>query len=162
MPEPNRPLPRPRGDGGGRRVSLFSGRESGMMLNGAMKDTSPLAEGIRDLEEARSWTCISKVLEALGPHGTLRWRCAVGHAWSASLHAARLLAECRQCAMERKHRDQVVRRKPAPKPARLVAPPIPEAVPEPVARPQPEPAAAKPPRPRRTPPRRSLRSGVIG
>lgn len=136
-----------------------------MVLSGAMKDATSLAEGIRNLEAGRSWTCVSKVIEALGPHGTLRWRCAAGHAWSASLHAARLLAECRQCAMERNHRDRVVRRKSrAPKPARpvIVAPSIPEVGPEPVAQSRPEPPAAKPPRPRRTPPRRSIRSGVIG
>lgn len=146
------------------RASHLGRRELGMSLIGAMKDATPLAGGIRVLEAARGWTCTSKVIEALGPHGTLRWRCTVGHAWSASLHAARLLAECRQCAMERKHQDQGVRRKSrAPKPARpVVAPSIPEAVPEPVARPRPEPPAAKPPRTRRTPLRRPIRSGVIG
>ena len=135
-----------------------------MALAGAMKDAAPLAAGVRELEAARSWTCTSKIIEALGPHGTLRWRCAAGHAWSASLHAARLLPECRECAMERKHRDQVCRRNSrAPKPARpVVVAPIPEAVAEPVALSRLEPPAAKAPRSRRTPPRRSIRSGVIG
>lgn len=136
-----------------------------VLMNGAMKDSTPLLERICELEAARSWTCTSKVIEALGPHGTLRWRCAAGHAWSASLHAARLLAECRECAMERKNRDHVVQRKlRATKPTRpvVVAPPVPEVVPEPAARPRPERPAAKPLRSKRTSPRRLVRSGVIG
>ena len=83
-------------------MSHLSGRDSVEAVNSAIKEATPLVEGVRKLEAARCWTCTSKIIEALGLHGTLRWRCPAGHVWSASLHTARLLAECRECAMERR------------------------------------------------------------
>ena len=128
--------------------------------------SSPLKDLVQSFSYERSWVCLSPVTNGLGLWTILHWKCWEGHSFHASLHHARLMAECPVC-----QRNLCLNRKPDPKPKPVAwqALLIPEVLPVQLAPETPgcfpgkEPTLPKKaPGVRKRRKRPVLRSGVIG